>query len=362
MSASLPAPQPSKALTEPSAAKVGERSRYIVSRGFDWAFFLLPPILALVLGALIAGTSFAAHKFWLAGQRATGATVLLGVVVNAHLIAVAFRSHLNADVFRRHRVRFVLVPLAVFAAMMLSMWAVVVVAVLVVFWDVYHSALQTFGLARIYDRNAGNDPQVGRALDFGLNLLMYAGPIVAGVTMLAHFARFEVFEDVDAAFFTRIPAFMVGNQRYFTWTVVVAGTIYAIVYVVAYARLRAKGYRISFPKVFLLTTTGLCSIWVWGFNPWGQAFFIMNIFHAVQYLALVWWSESASLRRGLRLDRARFGKPVALALFLGVTLAYGGWAALVRDDDRLRWSLVQVVALMHFFYDGFIWSVRKKQV
>jgi hypothetical protein len=339
-----------------------ERSPYIVSRGFDWAFFLLPPIASLLIGALIAGTSFAEHRFWLAGKRATGATVLLGVVVNAHLVAVAFRSHLNADVFRRHRARFVLVPLVVFAAMMLSMWAVVIVAVLVVFWDVYHSALQTFGLARIYDRNAGNDPAVGRALDYGLNLLLYAGPIVAGATMLPHFGKLAVFEDVDATFFTRIPAFMAGNQRYFTWAVVASGTVYAIVYVIAYARLRARGHRISLPKVFLLTSTGLCSIWVWGFNPWGQAFFIMNIFHAVQYLALVWWSENASLRRGLRLDRARLGKPIALALFLGLTLAYGGWTESVRDDDRLRWSLVQVVSLMHFFYDGFIWSVRRKQI
>jgi hypothetical protein len=359
MSARVPAPLP---LAEPSSPPKEARSPYIAGRLYDWAFFLLPPLLSLVLGALLAGTSFAEHRFWLAGKRATGATVLLGVVVNAHLVAVVFRSHLNAEVFRRHRVRFVLVPLAVFAAMMLSMWAVVLVAVLVVFWDVYHSALQTFGLARIYDRNAGNDPHVGRRLDLGLNLLLYAGPILAGASMLAHFGKFEVFDDVDATFFTQIPAFMAGNQRYLAWAVVLGGTLYAAGYVVAYARLRARGYRISSPKVFLLASTGLCSIWVWGFNPWGQAFFIMNIFHAVQYLALVWWSENASLRRGLRLSRARLGKPVALALFLGSALAYGGWTELVRDDDRLRWSLVQVVALMHFFYDGFIWSVRRKQV
>jgi hypothetical protein len=338
------------------------RSPYIAGRLFDWAFFLLPPLVSLAAGALIAGTAFADHRFWLAGKRATLATVLLGVLVNAHLVAVVARSHLNADVFRRHRVRFVVVPIALFAAMMLSMWAVVLVAVLVVFWDVYHSALQTFGLARIYDRNAGNDPSVGRGLDFGLNLLFYAGPIVAGATMLPHFAKFEDFEDVDATFFTRVPALLQEHQRYFTWTILAFGTLYTAYYVLAYARLRARGHRISFHKVFLLATTGLCSIWVWGFNPWGQAFFIMNLFHAVQYLALVMWSEGALLQRRLRLDRVRLGKPAAIALFLGCALAYGAWTEIVRDDDRVRWSLVQVVALMHFFYDGFIWSVRKKQI
>jgi hypothetical protein len=49
------------------------------------------------------------------------------------------------------------------------------VSVLATFWDVYHSALQTFGFARIYDRKAGNDPMVGRRLDWHLNQLLYAG-------------------------------------------------------------------------------------------------------------------------------------------------------------------------------------------
>ena len=346
----------------PSSRPLGERSPYIAGPVFDWAFFLLPPLLSLVLGGLIAGTSFADHRFWLAGKRATGATVALGVIVNAHLVAVVARSHLNAEVFRRHHLRFVLVPIALFAVMMLSMWAVVIVAVLVVLWDVYHSALQTFGLARIYDRNAGNDPEVGRRLDLGLNFLLYAGPIVAGAALLPHLGKLDVFDDVDATFFTRVPALVADKQRYLTWIVVAFGTIYAGYYVGAYARLRRRGHRISFPKVFLLATTGLCSIWVWGFHPWGQAFFIMNLFHAVQYLALVAWSENASLRRRFRLDRARFGKPMVIVALLGSALAYGAWTELVRDDDRVRWSVVQIVALMHFFYDGFIWSVRKRQV
>ncbi len=56
-------------------------------------------------------------------------------------------------------------------------------------------------------------------------------------------------------------------------------------------------------------STGLVSIYTWGFNTWGEAFFIMNVFHAVQY----------------------FG-------------------------------IVLVMSIMHFWYDGFIWSVQKKQV
>jgi hypothetical protein len=338
------------------------RSPYIAGPLYDWAFFLLPPLLSILVGAAIAGTPFAEHRFWMGGKRATWASLSLGVIIHAHLVAVLVRSHLNPSVFQRHRFRFVAVPIAAFAAMMLSSWAVAIATVLVTFWDVYHSALQTFGLGRIYDRNAGNDPVAGRKLDLWLNVLLYAGPIVAGACMLAHFSSFEAFADVDAAFFTSIPVFMQSHQRLVARGVVGLGTAFVAFYVAAYVRLAARGYKVAFPKVFLLATTGLCSVWVWGFNPWGQAFFIMNLFHAVQYLGLVWWSERGVLVRRLGLSEARVGKPLAAALFLGAALGYGVFAELAPSDDRLRWSLVQMVALMHFFYDGFIWSVRKRQI
>jgi hypothetical protein len=81
----------------------------------------------------------------------------------------------------------------------------------------------------------------------------------------------------------------------------------------------------------------------------------MNLFHAVQYFGLVWWSEERMLTR-------RLSKPTAALLFVGLTLAYGTVAEILSDDSRILWSIAQTVALMHFFYDGFIWSVRKKQI
>ncbi|AUX40919.1 hypothetical protein SOCE26_023210 [Sorangium cellulosum] len=338
------------------------RSAYIVSPWYDWAFFLLPPLLALAAGALIAGTPFSDERFRLHGQKVTWAGLFIGTIIHGHLAAVLLRSHGNAAVFRRHRLRFLAAPVALFAAMMLSMWAVVCVTVLVVFWDVYHSALQTFGLGRIYDTRAGNAPALGRRLDLWLNLVLYIGPILAGATMLLHFQSFDAFEDVRAAFFTAVPALMETYHRYISWAVIAAGTSFLVYYVMAYRSMQRRGYRVSFPKVWLYASTGLCSIYAWGFNPWGQAFFIMNLFHAVQYLALVWWSEGGHLRRRLRLDALRAGKPIAAAAFLGGVLVYGAWAELAPSDDRALWSITQTVALMHFWYDGFIWSVSRKQV
>ncbi len=338
------------------------RSPYIVNPAYDWIFFLLPPLLSILVGMLVSGTTFDTDRFWLHGRRVTWATLLLGIFVHAHLVAVFVRSHLDPDVFPRHNIRFVVVPILFIMAMMTSMWAVVMATVLVTFWDVWHSALQTFGLGRIYDRNQGNDPLVGRRLDFFLNLLLYIGPIVSGATMYAHFQKFELFADVDALFFTQIPTALKTHQGTIARAVTVGGAAFLVFYVGAYVRLARRGYKIGGQKVFLYVTTGICSIWAWGFNPFGQAFLIMNLFHALQYFGLVWWFEQKVLVQRLGVTGLRHAKPIAAIVFVLVTVAYGAFAEILADDHRFLWSIAQTVALMHFFYDGFIWSVRKKQV
>jgi hypothetical protein len=254
------------------------------------------------------------------------------------------------------------VPIALYLAIVSSDWVLVSVSVLATFWDVYHSGLQTFGFARIYDRNAGNDPHRGRRLDWGLNLLCYAGPIVAGATMLDHFEDFESFEQVGATLLTRVPAFMSSYQRYLAWAVILGGSAFLLWYVIAYWRMARQGYRVSVLKVFLLASTGACSIYTWGFNAWGEAFFIMNLFHAVQYLALVWASEGRRLGKSLGLHLRRGGMWLGWASFLALTLGYGVFAQWAGNGLRSVWAVTLVVSILHFWYDGFIWSVRARKI
>ena len=346
------APEPTKTRSSP----------YIASPTYDWIFFLLPPLASLIIAAAISETNFANDIFWIRNQRNTWASLLIGIFIHAHLVAVFVRSHLNPTVFPQHKFRFIVVPIVLIIAMMTSMWAVVIATVLVTFWDVWHSALQTFGLGRIYDRNSGNDPQVGRRLDLLLNLLLYIGPIVSGVTMYAHFQKFELFADVDFLLFTQIPVAMTDHQGAIAKASVAGGLIFLLLYVAAYVVLSRRGYKVCKQKIFLYVTTGICSIWAWGFNAFGQAFLIMNLFHAFQYFGLVWYFERRVLMQRFRLGGLRFGAPVAASIFLVFTFSYGAIAEIFANEDRFLWSIVQTVALMHFFYDGFIWSVRKKQV
>ncbi len=94
-----------------------------------------------------------------------------------------------------------------------------------------------------------------------------------------------------------LPVLFNSNRAPLRMAVLACGIPFLCYYVFAYWRLQQRGYVVSPQKIGLLVSTGLVSIFTWGFNTFGEAFFIMNFFHAWQYFALVWWSEKKNLTR-----------------------------------------------------------------
>ncbi|MBA3397048.1 MAG: hypothetical protein H0T89_30745 [Deltaproteobacteria bacterium] len=333
--------------------------RYIVGPVYDWAFFLGAPMLALALGILVSDTALA-HEDWLFGnEEGTLVSFFIGTVIHAHLVAVLFRSHGNAAIRRLYPRRFIVVPIVLYAAIMLSPWIAVATTVVATFWDVWHSGAQTFGFARIYERNHGTPADLGRRLDFWLHQLLYAGPILAGATLMDHVDSFDNFKSIGDAVFSSVPAHVEGNTRLLTYTILGIAGAFLVLYVAVHWRLAQRGYRPSWLKVWLVGSTGFVSVYSWGFNSWGQAFLIMNLFHGVQYLALVWAMEGKRIATTMRLP----GRPrIALAIYLGSVLVYGLGVTALDADLKELWAITMVVSLMHFWYDAFVWSVRKSQI
>ena len=336
------------------------RGPFIVSRTYDWLFFLGAPMLALSLGILVSGSSLATDTWLFGGEDDTLVGFFIGTLVHAHLVAVFFRSHGNPAIRTRYPIRFFVVPVVLWLAIVVSPWVAAAVTVVATFWDVWHSGAQTFGFARIYERNHGTPPELGRRLDFVLQQVLYAGPILAGATLMDHVDSFASFERVGDALFTAVPAQVEGHARYLTYGVLAVGTAVVVAYVVVYWRLARRGdWTPPWLKIWLVASTGFVSIYTWGFNSWGQAFLIMNLFHAVQYLALVWAMEGKRIAKLVGLAaRPR----VALALFLASTLVYGLGVQALDADLTTLWAITIVVSLMHFWYDAFVWSVRRAQV
>ena len=128
--------------------------------------------------------------------------------------------------------------------------------------------------------------------------------------------------------------------------------------VIDYARAMRAGYRLPAHKLATLGVTGTVSILAWGFSPPLVALAAINLYHAVQYFALVWVKEGARMTRARRHAQAR------TALAFGAAAPRSASPMRRRARARRRCWLAPFVAcsLLHFWYDGFIWSVRKKQV
>ncbi len=87
-----------------------------------------------------------------------------------------------------------------------------------------------------------------------------------------------------------------------------------------------------------------------------------NIYHAMMYLAILTVSEKRSLTKRLSLDGLKLGAFVAFGILFVVSIL-GGFVRLVseRDGPPLLLAFWLTTSLMHFWFDGFIWSVRKRE-
>jgi hypothetical protein len=336
-------------------------SGWIVGPVYDGALLIGAPALFFVIGVGIWAVGLADLEVpWGDGHLEVWPTFALTFTM-AHVVAVFFRSHGNTKIFRLHRVRFTVVPLALFALFVGSKTAFLFGLVFATWFDNWHSSLQTFGIARLYDMRAGNDPHVGRKLDMGLALVTFLGPILAGATLAMSLTDFARFDEVGLHALTRVPGWVLAHQAWWTWPILGLSLAYIVFYVVAYVRLAKQGYRYSKQKVALWVTLALVSVYTWGFDSFGQAFLIMESFHSLQYFALLWWSEKKTLARLLHVEGKRGERPASLALLIIAPFAFGLWTS-VFWSTRFELALFLVVEIMHYWWDGFIWSVRKKQV
>lgn len=295
-----------------------------------------------------------------AGEAAIAALAVgVSVLTFAHLIAVAPRAYLNREVFEANRRRLTIVPVLLVAALTLSPALLLVGGVVAVFWDVHHSAMQTFGLGRIYDMKAGNGPLVLRRADLRLNWALYVGPIAAGASLLEHLASLEGLRPLGWSAVAALPSIAeshllgIREAAIAAWLAVVGWAAWD------YRCAARQGYRLPVQKAALLGSTGFVSIAAWGFATPIVAFAIINLFHAVQYFALVWLKEGGRIAAASgRIATLRLG---ALGLFLALCAGFGFAYHYGRDWSWFAGAFI-ACSLLHFWYDSFVWSVRKKQV
>jgi len=341
----------------PIEGRLSDGSRAIGGARFDALFFWGAPLAAALFVWLWAGIALIVPAP--AGQAAIALLVgAIGILTFAHLIAVVPRAYFNEEVFASNRARLTIVPVALIAALFASPVLLLLGAILTVFWDVHHSAMQTFGLARIYDMKAGNHALALRRTDLVLNWALYVGPIAAGASLLSHFAGLDSLRTIDLGALAAAPGVIESHSALIRGLAISAwlGAILGAAWI--YRGEMRRGYSMPVHKAALLLSTGGVSIAAWGFAPPFMAFAIINLFHAVQYFAIVWLKEGDRIGQRLRIAP---GRRIAFPAFLALCGAFG-IAYFAAESFQLFLAPFVACSLLHFWYDSFVWSVRRKQV
>lgn len=344
---------PAKGLSDPKLSIIGPRADALLIWG--------SPVIALVLAwswMRIAGVMSPAGG----DHMIAGLVALVAILTYAHLVAVFPRAYLNREVFETHRGRLTIGPLVLISTMLISTPVFTACLVAAILWDIHHSAMQTFGLGRIYDMKAGNDGNVLRRTDMLLNGAMYIGPLAAGAALVAQFHPFQPIGEYGWQALTQVPGVVAGWAHPIRIAAITVSLAIAALASLNYARaIRSGSYRLPVHKAVLLATTGTVSLCMWLFTPPFLAYVISNIFHAMQYFAIVWLKEGRRIA-GIGRGGERDASTLAFLVFFAVCFAFGIVYWWESGPYRLILAPFIACSLLHFWFDGFVWSVRRRQV
>ena len=273
------------------------------------------------------------------------------------------RAYGDRELFRRFKTRFIVAPL--FLAVVCTLFAVgdmggmVFVAAM---WGVWHGLAQTYGFLRIYDSKTGSFAKLTARLDramcvawFGAGLLLSSGRM--------HDLLDRLYRQIGIPF---LPDALIPALR----TAWIWGTVAVTAAFLAHSyRSWREGHPPSPIKLLLMVT----SFGFWWFACVtvdnmlvGVALF--EIFHDVQYLSIVWIfnrnrvKKSDSLGGFMSFLFRRSG--ALIGLYVGLVFAYGSISYVSRGmptetlKEVLK-GLIVASALLHFYYDGFIWRMRE---
>jgi hypothetical protein len=344
-----------------------KKSLYIASPLYDWIFIIGSPTVLFFVAIVISDSWITEGQLFpymhSDKEQHSYLQIFMGTTLAAHFLLTFVRSHANPAIVKKYPYRFWLAPLLLMLGMMTSLWFLTAIAVITIFWDMWHSSQQTFGFGRIYDSKAGNPPELGRKLDMIMNFFIWSGPLLGGATLISITSALQQDLNTNAdIIFTSIPAQAGSYHELITYIILSTSIPFSIYYLYTYYTYLKNGYKVSIAKTYLYISTALLSIIAWGFNSFGLAFFIMNFFHVVQYFAIMWHTEKANLLKASALDCVEGGKYILLFLFITIPLIVGFMMEMADTNQRVLFSLFLCISLLHYWYDGFMWSVRKKQV
>jgi hypothetical protein len=340
--------------TQATASAPLKSSPWILDRWRDLLLFVGTP-------ALLIPIFTAAQARWSAQDifLFVGAFGAMG-----HHLPGMIRAYGDRALFDRFKIRFVVAPLAILAVCIwASVYNIQAVQLVALTWGIWHGMMQTYGFCRIYDAKASAKAAARARVDLALCFAWFSAAVL--LSPMRFRSLLELYYESGGPV---VPVAAVGAVR--TAVVVALGVVTIVFFWRQWSDWRsARGA--SPVKIMLLVSS--IAFW-WYCNNGVQNILVgialFEVFHDVQYLAIVWIynrsrvERDESIRGFMRFVFRRSG--ALIGVYVGLVLAYGS-IAFTQSNVSAEWirhlliGVVTASALLHFYYDGFIWKVREAQ-
>src|SRR5213596_3313955 len=280
-----------------------------------------------------------------------------------HHLPGMIRAYGDRALFKRFRWRFICAPIfLVLICAAFSVWDLKGIVLFAFIWGIWHGMMQTYGFCRIYDAKVGSFAELTRRLDFGLCAIWFATAVLLSSQRMTD--TLETYYAVGGPFIP--PGFLRAAQQ----GLLAFALLVSAVFLANFIRMWTSGKRPSPVKLVLLITS--ISFWWYSNNIVASVLVgiaLFEVFHDVQYLSLVWIYN----RKRVESDSAIGGfmhfvfrrSGSLIGHYIGLIFAYGALGYFkssvgVESVKSILAGVVTASALLHFYYDGFIWKVREK--
>jgi tetratricopeptide (TPR) repeat protein len=344
----------SRPQTVPAAPAVARKpSLWILDSWRDLILYVCTPLLIVPIFVL-AQARWSAEDIYLF-VAAFGAM--------GHHLPGMIRAYGDRALFQRFKWRFIFAPIFLVAVCVIFfLWDLKGIVVIAFIWGVWHGMMQTYGFSRIYDAKVGSFATLTRRLDFALCGIWFATAVLLSSQRMTD--TLESYYAAGGPFIT--PALLrAAQQAFLTLAIAVSG-----VFLANFIRMWISGKRPNPVKLVLLVTS--ISFWWYCNNIVASVLVgvaLFEVFHDIQYLSLVWIynrkrvETDSSIGGFMRFVFRRSGS--LIGLYVGLIFAYGALGYFkssigIETIKRILTGVVTASALLHFYYDGFIWKVREK--
>ena len=294
------------------------------------------------------------------------------------------RAYGDRDLFTRFRWRFLLAPPIIFVTALVFTAPMLLtdpvkafqmpklafslkesfsgLELIAAFWGTWHGLMQVYGFMRIYDLRRGVNRRTDARLDYALCLAIFACGVV--------FSQARVYSIMQVLWLTGFPMFGPAWLVAAKWIVAIIAALIAICYLARLLLSERRAEGVAWAKVFLALSTGGL-YWITGLLTTnvlvGVAMF--EIFHAVQYNAIVWvYNRQRRNRAGSRFGLLGFmfqNHWSRLGVYLAAIAAFGSIRYFSDGVENpaaqsLLLAFFTASTLLHYYYDGFIWKVSER--